>query len=57
MKALQQYVITVEIMAYGESSADAVDYVESACAYLLDQDGIFGYNVDNTSVDTFIHGE
>lgn len=57
MKALQPYVITVEIMAYGESSADAVDYVESACAYLLDQDGIFGYNVDNTSVDTFIPGE
>jgi hypothetical protein len=57
MKALHRYVVTVEIMAYGESPADAVDYVESACGGLLDQDGIFGYSVDSESVDDYILGE
>jgi len=55
MKALHRYVVTVEIMAYGESPADAVEYVAEACATsgILECDGIFGSHIPDDSVEVY----
>lgn len=45
---LKKYVVPVELIVYGESEADAVDYVVSAIDHsdILAQDGIVGVNPD-----------
>lgn len=45
---LKKYVVPVELIVYGESEADAVDYVTAAIDHsdILAQDGIVGVNPD-----------
>ncbi len=48
MEKLNKYIIPVNIIVYGETEADALDYVQVALdnSDLLDQDGIVGVNPD-----------
>ena len=48
MNKLNKYVIPVTLIVYGETEADALDYVQNALdmSDLLDQDGIVGVNSD-----------
>lgn len=48
MEKLNKYIIPVNIIVYGETEADALDYVQTALdmSDLLDQDGIVGVNPD-----------
>jgi hypothetical protein len=48
MDKLNKYVVPVELIVYGESEADALDYVQAALdnSDVLDQDGIVGVNSD-----------
>ena len=48
MNKLNKYVVPVTLIVYGETEADALDYVQHALdmSDLLDQDGIVGVNSD-----------
>jgi len=48
MDRLNKYIVPVNIIVYGETEADALDYVQNALdnSDLLDQDGIVGINSD-----------
>jgi hypothetical protein len=48
MKELQKYVVPIQLIVYGETEADALEYVQTALDHsdLLDQDGIVGVNSD-----------
>jgi len=48
MNKLNKYVVPVTLIVYGETEADALDYVQNALdmSDLLDQDGIVGVNAD-----------
>ena len=48
MNKLNKYVVPVTLIVYGETEADALDYVQNALdmSDLLDQDGIVGVNPD-----------
>jgi len=48
MNKLYKYVVPVTMIVYGETEADALDYVQNAFdkSDLLDQDGIVGVNSD-----------
>jgi hypothetical protein len=48
MNKLNKYVVPVTLIVYGETEADALDYVQNALdmSDLLDQDGIVGVNSD-----------
>lgn len=48
MNKLNKYIVPVQLIVYGESETDAVEYVEAAIdhSYLLDQDGIVGVNAE-----------
>jgi hypothetical protein len=48
MDRLNKYIVPVNIIVYGETEADALDYVQNALdnSDLLDQDGIVGVNPD-----------
>ena len=48
MNKLNKYIVPVNLIVYGESEADALDYAQNALdrSDLLDQDGIVGVNSD-----------
>lgn len=48
MEKLNRYIVPVNLIVYGETEADALDYVQHALdtSDLLDQDGIIGVNSD-----------
>ena len=48
MNKLYKYVVPVTMIVYGETEADALEYVQTALdrCDLLDQDGIVGVNSD-----------
>ena len=48
MRKLNKYIVPVNLIVYGETGADAFDYVQTALdnSDLLDQDGIVGVNSD-----------
>lgn len=48
MDKLNKYIVPVDFIVYGETEADALDYVQNALdnSDLLDQDGIVGVNPD-----------
>jgi hypothetical protein len=48
MRELQKYVVPIQLIVYGETEADALEYVQTALDHsdLLDQDGIVGVNSD-----------
>jgi hypothetical protein len=48
MNKLNKYVVPVDVIVYGETEADALDYIQTALdrSDLLDQDGIVGVNPD-----------
>jgi len=48
MEKLNKYIVPVNMIVYGETEADALDYVQNALdmSDLLDQDGIVGVNPD-----------
>ena len=48
MEKLNKYIVPVNVIVYGETEADALDYVQNALdnSDLLDQDGIVGVNPD-----------
>lgn len=48
MKKLNTYIVPVNLIVYGETEADALDYAQTALdnSNLLDQDGIVGVNSD-----------
>lgn len=48
MDKLNKYIVPVNLIVYGETEADALDYVQNALdmSDLLDQDGIVGVNSD-----------
>ena len=48
MEKLNKYIVPVNIIVYGETEADALDYIQVALdnSDLLDQDGIVGVNPD-----------
>jgi len=48
MKKLNTYIMPVNVIVYGETEADALDYIQIALdnSDLLDQDGIVGVNPD-----------
>lgn len=53
MKKLNKYIVPIELTVYGETEADAIEYVDEALdrSDLLDQDGILGVNPE-IDVDT-----
>lgn len=48
MNKLNKYTVPVELIAYGETELEAIQYVQDALdnSDLLDQDGILGVNPD-----------
>jgi hypothetical protein len=48
MNKLNKYVVPVDVIVYGETESDALDYIQIALdnSDLLDQDGIVGVNPD-----------
>jgi hypothetical protein len=48
MNKLNKYVVPVDFIVYGETEADALDYLQNALdnSDVLDQDGIVGVNPD-----------
>ena len=48
MNKLNKYIVPVNLIVYGETEVDALDYVQTALDHsdLLDQDGIVGVNSD-----------
>lgn len=44
MEKLKRYVVPIELIVYGESPADAVEYAHDAIAHcdMLEQDGVVG---------------
>lgn len=48
MNKLNKYIVPVQLIVYGETEMDAVEYVEAAIDHsdLLDQDGIVGVNAE-----------
>lgn len=48
MNKLNKYIVPINLIVYGETEADALDYVQNALdmSDLLDQDGIVGVNSD-----------
>lgn len=48
MNKLNKYIVPISLIVYGETEADAFDYVQNALdmSDLLDQDGIVGVNSD-----------
>jgi hypothetical protein len=48
MEKLNKYIVPVNVIVYGETEADALDYIQVALdnSDLLDQDGIVGVNPD-----------
>lgn len=48
MTKLNKYIVPINLIVYGETAADALDYVQTALDHsdLLDQDGIVGVNSD-----------
>ena len=48
MRKLNKYIVPITVIAFGETEADALDYVQTALDHsdLLDQDGIVGVNPD-----------
>jgi hypothetical protein len=48
MRKLNKYIVPVNLIVYGETEADALDYAVTALdrSDLLDQDGIVGVNSD-----------
>ena len=48
MNKLNKYVVPVDVIVYGETEVDALDYIQIALdnSDLLDQDGIVGINSD-----------
>ncbi len=48
MEKLNKYIVPVNMIVYGETEADALDYVQNALdmSDLLDQDDIVGVNPD-----------
>ena len=48
MNKLNKYIVPVNVIVYGETEADALDYIQVALdnSDLLDQDGIVGINSD-----------
>lgn len=48
MNKLNKYIVPVNLIVYGETEADALDYVQTALDHsdLLDQDGIVGVNAE-----------
>jgi hypothetical protein len=48
MEKLNKYIVPVNVIVYGETEVDALDYIQIALdnSDLLDQDGIVGINSD-----------
>lgn len=48
MRKLNKYIVPITVITFGETEADALDYVQTALdrSDLLDQDGIVGVNPD-----------
>jgi hypothetical protein len=48
MEKLNKYIVPVNVIVYGETEVDALDYIQIALdnSDLLDQDGIVGVNPD-----------
>ena len=48
MNRLSKYVVPINLIVYGETEADALEYVQAALdrSDLLDQDGIVGVSSD-----------
>jgi hypothetical protein len=48
MNKLNKYIVPVNMIVYGETEADALDYIQAALdnSDLLDQDGVVGVNPD-----------
>ena len=48
MEKLNKYIVPVQLIVFGESEDDALEYVQTALdnSDLLDQDGIVGVNSD-----------
>ena len=48
MDKLNKYIVPINLIVYGETEADALEYVQAALdrSDLLDQDGIVGVNSD-----------
>jgi len=48
MEKLNKYIVPVQLIVFGESENDALEYVQTALdnSDLLDQDGIVGVNSD-----------
>jgi hypothetical protein len=48
MNKLNKYIVPINLIVYGETEADALDYTQNALdmSDLLDQDGIVGVNSD-----------
>lgn len=48
MNQLNKYIVPINLIVYGETEADALEYVQTALdrSDLLDQDGIVGVNSD-----------
>ena len=52
---LEKYIVPIFVVSYGESEADAVDYVEQALdsSGLVFEDGIFSAEILEDEVETF----
>jgi hypothetical protein len=48
MNKLNKYIVPIQVIVYGETEADALEYAQTALDHsdLLDQDGIVGVNSD-----------
>lgn len=48
MEKLNKYIVPVQLIVFGESENDALEYVQTALdnSNMLDQDGIVGVNSD-----------
>lgn len=48
MNTLNKYMVPIELIVYGESENDAINYVQEALDHsdLLEQDGVLGVNPD-----------
>jgi hypothetical protein len=48
MKKLNKYIVPVELVFYGETTDDAISYVQEALDHsdILEQDGVLGVNPD-----------
>ena len=59
MEKLNKYIVPVQLIVFGESENDALEYVQTALdnSDLLDQDGIVGVNSDIEADDIEFYEE